>query len=580
MKKILFALLLYTSYLIPGTVLAQSKTYFHDRVDTTIYATTTGTNTYTGTNTDPNFNVAAYMRGLMVSTFIVNGNTGAATYRLVTRTGTLSSVAIKKANGAALVSGDIPDSTAILLMYYGSFWRLVGIHASAAMSITVGTTPVLSGTSGAIPFNNAGIYGEDATVLFWDNADNEVGFGTNAPTARTHIKASGTTFASGYGLKVDKSDNSPALLISNSGNSAFNTTAYTNVGIMVSAAGVTNTGTGQYAFYIDNDGTFTNPGLFNVKTLAEGGNVGIAVNNPQYLLHIKNSTTHILTVDGNGAGGGGGLIGMGNIPEADTRLTIYGENNLTTKSGLGIVTQDGSYVFLTDNARNVGFNKVTNWDAASRGIIGIGNDIVRNTTLFANQADVWCEDISAGNAALYTRAEGGEIFSFGTEFGTQSNNDLNLATNATTKLVLTTDGRLYGTALHNNAGAVTGTTNQYVASGTYTPTITDSSNTGGRTAYQCQWKRVGNVVTVSGVVDVDPTLAATSTIIKITLPIASNFTNTGNLGGTAFASGIAGQGAAMLPTTAYAVSDFALMQWISGDVTNQPMRFSFTYVVL
>lgn len=141
------------------------------------------------------------------------------------------------------------------------------------------------------------------------------------------------------------------------------------------------------------------------------------------------------------------------------------------------------------------------------------------------------------------------------------------------------DGRVYGTALHNNAGAVTGATNQYIASGTYTATITDSANTSARTAFQSQWTRVGNVVTVSGVVDIDPTNTATATIIKMTLPIASNFTAKGNCRGTATAEGIAGQSAAILETTAYATSDFAIIKWISADVTNQPMSFEFTYLI-
>lgn len=142
------------------------------------------------------------------------------------------------------------------------------------------------------------------------------------------------------------------------------------------------------------------------------------------------------------------------------------------------------------------------------------------------------------------------------------------------------DGRVYGTALHNNAAAVTGTTNQYIASGTYTATITDSANTSARTAFQSQWTRVGNVVTVSGVVDIDPTSTATTTIVKMTLPIASNFTAKGNCRGTATAEGIAGQSAAIIGTTAYATSDFAIIKWVSGDVTNQPMSFTFTYLIL
>lgn len=145
------------------------------------------------------------------------------------------------------------------------------------------------------------------------------------------------------------------------------------------------------------------------------------------------------------------------------------------------------------------------------------------------------------------------------------------------RLTIEEDGRIHGSALHNNAGAVTGATNQYLASGTYTPTLTNVANLAASTAYQCQWSRVGNVVTVSGKVDVDPTLTATSTQLGISLPIASNLATAQDLGGCAFASGITGQGAAILADT---TNDRAQMQWLAGDVTNQAMFFVFVYEVL
>jgi hypothetical protein len=81
---------------------------------------------------------------------------------------------------------------------------------------------------------------------------------------------------------------------------------------------------------------------------------------------------------------------------------------------------------------------------------------------------------------------------------------------------------------------------------------------------------------VSGRVDVDPT-AAGNTVLGISLPIPSNFANNNELGGTAFASGIAGQGAALL---ADATNDRATMQWVAVDTTNQPMFFTFTYRII
>lgn len=72
--------------------------------------------------------------------------------------------------------------------------------ATGGSGITVGTTTISSGTSGAIPFNNAGIYDEDATKLFWDNTNNRLGIGTNS-TAQP-IQIGSGTFASNYLLGV------------------------------------------------------------------------------------------------------------------------------------------------------------------------------------------------------------------------------------------------------------------------------------------------------------------------------------------------------------------------------------------
>jgi len=116
-----------------------------------------------------------------------------------------------------------------------------------------------------------------------------------------------------------------------------------------------------------------------------------------------------------------------------------------------------------------------------------------------------------------------------------------------------------------------------LTSGTYTPTLTNAANLGASTAYQCQYMRVGNVVTVSGKVDVDPTLAATATQLGISLPIASNLGAQEDCAGTSFASGIAAQGAAIRGDAA---NNRAEMVWISGDVTNQSMYFTFTYEVI
>jgi hypothetical protein len=60
-------------------------------------------------------------------------------------------------------------------------------------------------------------------------------------------------------------------------------------------------------------------------------------------------------------------------------------------------------------------------------------------------------------------------------------------------------------------------------SGTYTPTLSSVYNIASSTAFVCQYMRVGNVVTVSGVINVTATATNTWTRISMTLPISSNF---------------------------------------------------------
>lgn len=118
-----------------------------------------------------------------------------------------------------------------------------------------------------------------------------------------------------------------------------------------------------------------------------------------------------------------------------------------------------------------------------------------------------------------------------------------------------------------------------LVSGVYTPIIVIVANLDvtGTTAYECQYMRVGSVVTVSGKVDVNPTLTATSTQLGIPLPIASNFGAAEDCAGVAFASAVAGMGGAILGD---ATNDRAQLQFVSSDINSQPMYFSFQYQVI
>jgi len=145
------------------------------------------------------------------------------------------------------------------------------------------------------------------------------------------------------------------------------------------------------------------------------------------------------------------------------------------------------------------------------------------------------------------------------------------AMSANFTLLLKYDGTVWQEVGRKDPNAIPSTAS------TYLPALTNVANLSASTAFTCQYMRVGNVVTVSGRVTIDPTLAATSTQLGISLPIASIFNAAEQVGGVAFAPGIAAQGAAIL---ADIVNNRAQMQWISTDVTNQDMFFTFTYIIL
>lgn len=113
--------------------------------------------------------------------------------------------------------------------------------------------------------------------------------------------------------------------------------------------------------------------------------------------------------------------------------------------------------------------------------------------------------------------------------------------------------------------------------GRYFPTLTNVANLDSSQAYDCIYARIGNVVTVSGKLDIDPTTAATTVQLGISLPITSNIGATEDVGGVAFASGIASQGAAIRGD---ATNNRAELIYKATDVTNQPMYFTFQYRII
>jgi hypothetical protein len=174
--------------------------------------------------------------------------------------------------------------------------------------------------------------------------------------------------------------------------------------------------------------------------------------------------------------------------------------------------QAAAMVFTTSSAERVRID--------AGGNVGIGATSVTAALEVARAATA--EMVLRGNGGAYAAGLSLSQSSTAANVFNRANTDLQFGTNSLVRVVVTADGRLYGTALHNNAGAVTGTVNQYIASGTAASTFNNIANISVLTGNGgFRWIRVGNIVTVSGSITVTPTAAAANTQWTVTLPIAS-----------------------------------------------------------
>jgi len=138
---------------------------------------------------------------------------------------------------------------------------------------------------------------------------------------------------------------------------------------------------------------------------------------------------------------------------------------------------------------------------------------------------------------------------------------------------------LLATSIHNGT-ATGGSAAGAIASGTYTPTLNNTSNIDSSTSAVCQYTRVGNVVTVSGTVSVDTTTTALATTLGLSLPIASNFATGTQLSGCGVSINGAGTSVVPVAISADTVNDRASLNWPAADTTNRPITFTFTYLIV
>lgn len=113
-------------------------------------------------------------------------------------------------------------------------------------------------------------------------------------------------------------------------------------------------------------------------------------------------------------------------------------------------------------------------------------------------------------------------------------------------------------------------------SGFYTPAMTAVANVASVTPSEAMWMRIGQVVTVSGVVTVVPTAAGAGTEVRIPLPVPSDLAAAHQLAGVA-STGAYADGAAGIQGDA--TNDAARLIFTSRGVTGALWSYQFSYRV-
>lgn len=114
-----------------------------------------------------------------------------------------------------------------------------------------------------------------------------------------------------------------------------------------------------------------------------------------------------------------------------------------------------------------------------------------------------------------------------------------------------------------------------LASGTFTPTATGVANIDSVTPGEARYTRVGDIVTVSGWLNVNHTANGVATICRVTLPVASDLAAQDDLAGTCNAEDNVGG-----MVEADDTNNEALLRWVAPTSASRFVPYIYQYVVL
>lgn len=220
----------------------------------------------------------------------------------------------------------------------------------------------------------------------------------------------------------------------------------------------------------------------------------------------------------------------------ETGICLSSSNNLVlTMIGVAALTVDASQnvgIGVTPSAWSLSGFRGFEVGIPGNGFFSGSNDLNLSCNAYYNQAGGGWTYASTGFATEFEQTLGAHIWR------TAPSGTIGTAVPFIQAMTLDSHGRLYGSAFHNNSTSPSGSTNQFIASGTYVPGLSSPGNIAASSAGAFQWIRVGNVVTVSGKITISTTSAGGASII-MGIPLASS---TVNLSGSVQGNFISGTG--------------------------------------
>lgn len=297
--------------------------------------------------------------------------------------------------------------------------------------------------------------------------------------------------------------------------------------------------------------------LNNSSTASVTNNFGVKIGNPVAVGTITSNAGLCVDTQSTATNNTGLLLGTATIPSGqfgiyqnDTNLNSFNGSilcNSISPVQILAAADTGAAGAVIVRAKSTRANTGTSPETAEVSVQNNNLDILRIVMTNHGQTGAVLTGAITGPSAYIATTTANNL-----AIGTNSVIALNIdqsqnvgigATTINTKLqVGTAAGSGVITAFCHTSSSTSGTTSQgtgsaslpALASGTFTPTIANVSNTNTLSAGTCQWMRVGNVVSVSGNVTV--TASNSTASWSVTLPVAN--TSGPTIAGTGVANGI------------------------------------------